>query len=52
MQEMSPSLLLRKRMSSGTLEEEDEWTQAEVHQKNKIKIHYSEILSSIFYKEQ
>ena len=37
MQKMSTSLLLWKRMSKGTLEEEDEWTQKVVQKKSKIK---------------
>ena len=38
MRKMSPSLLLRKRMSSETLEGEDQWTQEVVQQKSKIRI--------------
>ena len=38
MQTMSPSLLLRKRMSSETLEGGGQWTQEDVQQKSKIKI--------------
>ena len=39
MRKMSLSLLLRERLSSGTLEEGEEWTQEEdVQQKSKIKI--------------
>ena len=37
MQWMSPSVLLRKRMSSETLEDEDEWTQEEMQQINENK---------------
>ena len=36
MQKMSPSLLLRKRMSSETLENGEEWTQEDMQQKSKI----------------
>ena len=36
MQQMSPSLLLRKRMSSETLEEGDKWTQEDVQKISKI----------------
>ena len=38
MQWMSPSVLLRKRMSKGTLEEEDKLTQEDVQKKSKIII--------------
>jgi len=38
MQWMSPCLLLRKKMSKGTLEEEVEWTQEVVQKKSKIII--------------
>ena len=37
MQRMSPSLLLRKRMSSETLEEEGEWTQEDVQNISEFK---------------
>ena len=50
MQWMSPSVLLRKRMSSKTLEGGVEWTQEEVQQKtNEIKINKS-FHKKTFYK--
>ena len=38
MQQMPPSLLLRKRMSSKTLEEGDRWTQKKLYKSVKVKV--------------
>ena len=42
MRKMSSSILLRKRMSSETLEGEDKWTQEDVQQQIKIRNTYKQ----------